>query len=193
MKGHNSKYNLDFCYSVFLCKPFWAPADMDWSHANNGLWLPHVWQDSNFTQPETGDLMLLLAKWKGMGYVFKLILFTHKTVDSAPYNCEFDHGSQLTSHFFRLLGYIHLLEYEVFQTLLFVSPKSSLVGKTLCMCPCPTFCTTDLVTSLHWGGPVSELEGRILSQKNRKFIKTGGHIVVHISSGMQGKQKSAEV
>lgn len=114
---------------------------MNWSHGNNGLWLTRLWQDSNLTQPETGDLMLLLARWKGMGVVFELIPFTHKTVDSALCNSEMEHGSRLTSRIFRLLGDIHLWEYEVFQTLLFVSPKSSPVGETLCMCPLPTPCT----------------------------------------------------
>lgn len=47
--------------------------------------------------------MLPLKKWTEMGYVLKVPWFLPKTVDSTRDNCEFDHGSQHTFHFFRLL------------------------------------------------------------------------------------------
>lgn len=50
-----------------------------------------------------GRGVTLLARFTEIGCVFRAPSFPPKIVDAALYNCDFDHGSQLTSHFFRLL------------------------------------------------------------------------------------------
>lgn len=108
-KGCNSECNPQLCCSVSLYEPFWAAAEVNWSWWKDSRWLPqpsgcNVWKGSGLTQPETGALTLLLAKWTEVGYVFKVPSFPAKTVDSALPNCGFDHGSPFTFHFFGLLG-----------------------------------------------------------------------------------------
>lgn len=199
-KGCNSEYNPQLCCSVSLYEPFWAAAEVNWSWWKDARWLPqpsvcNVWKGSGLTRPETGALTLRLTKWTEVGYIFKVPSFPAKTVDSAPPNCGFDHGSPFTFHFYGLLGawaFRSMMESSI-QALLFVAPESSPVVETPCMCLLPTPCTADLSTSVIWVGSVSELEGRTLSQKNRYFIKTKGHNVIYISSQIQGKQKSAEI
>lgn len=50
-----------------------------------------------------GRGVTLLARFTEIGCVFRVPSFPPKIVDVALYNCGFDHGSQLTSRFFRLL------------------------------------------------------------------------------------------
>lgn len=103
-KGYNSKYNPQLLYSLSFWKSFWATAEVDWSQWKDGCRLPqpllcNVWRGSGLNWLETGPLMLLLKKWTEMGYVFKVPFFHPKTIDSALYNCGFDHVCQLTFHF----------------------------------------------------------------------------------------------